>query len=299
MSRLFRSLYIIQTKTTLSDFDMCIRISLIASGFDIVLKPVLIHLFRLGILGSASSTLLCDCFTAVCFVRLLKTKGVFGWKKLFKFPAWNEVSPFLQGSTLQVRSFAMHLTNLIVARKVQSFDDSGVFPAVFSLAMQTFFTGGIMIYALAMSAQTLYPNAVAKCRDHDKKLYKKALIKRFIGRGFGVGTLIGCIQALLFPIILRTTPSMEVRKNAVFPLFIAILFQGINGINSIGEAIMVGNGRFASASLILVIASIGYTGFLHLFPKSWGINGVSCSFGIFNLLRTIGFVAFLPSLINQ
>jgi hypothetical protein len=278
---------------------MCIKISLIASAFDIVLKPMLIHVFRFGILGSATSTLLCDSFNAICYMKLLQNRGFFAIKKLFTVPSWIEVSPLLKGSTLQARSFAMHLTNLIVARKIQSFDDSGVMPAAFTLAMQTFFTGGICIYAMAMSVQTLYPNAIAKCKEQEKEVYIKTLMQRLLGRGFWVGATIACIQALLFPIILRTTPLAKVREAAVFPIMTVIALQGINGIVCVGEAIMVGNGKFASASIVLVVASIGYTGCLQLLPQSWGINGVSISFVVFNLLRLLGFASFLPSLMNH
>ena len=206
----------------------------------------------------------------------------------------------LKGSTLQARSFAMHLTNLIVARKIQSFDDSGVFPAAFSLAMQTFFTGGILIYAMAMSAQTLYPNAIAKCKEEDdREAYSKKIVRRLLGRGFWVGTMITCIQALLFPVILHTTPITKVREAAIIPVMISIALQGINGIACVGEAIIVGSGLFLSASIVLIAASIGYIGCLQLFPQRWGINGVSTSFGVFNILRLLGLAVFLPSVLNQ
>lgn len=280
------------------DYKMCIKYAVMASCLDLVLKPVLIHTFRLGILGSAASTLLCDSFTAISYLKLMRKKGFLANERL-KLPSWVEVLPMLKGSTLQARSFAMHLTNMIVARKIQSFDDTGVFPAAFSLAMQTFFTGGIMIYAMGMSVQTLYPNAVAKCNDEDRLTYAKSLIRRLLGRAFLVGTVISSFQALLFPMILRTTPIAKVREAAFFPLMIAIAFQCINGIVCVGEAIMVGSGMFASASLVLIASSIAYTGCLRLFPQSWGINGVSTSFGVFNIMRLLGFAFFLPTILNK
>jgi len=280
------------------DYDKSIKLALLASGADIFMRPVLIHTFRMGILGSATSSLLCDCFTAITYMKLMKNKGFFA-KEKFKLPSWDEFTPMLKGSTLQARSFAMHLTNLIVARKIQSFDDSGVYPAAFSLAMQTFFTGGILIYAMAMATQTLYPNSIGKCKEEEKESYSTILVRRLLGRGLLVGTIITSIQALLFPLILRTTPIAEVRKAAVFPVMVAIAFQGINGIVCVGEAIMVGSGLFSAASLVLIAASIGYTGCLRLLPQSWGINGVSTSFGVFNILRLLGFAFFLPSVLSQ
>jgi len=278
------------------DYNACIKITLLASVFDMVLKPVLVHVLRFGLLGAAISSLICDSFNAVCYMILLKYKGYLGWENLLRLPSLNDVTPLLKGCTLQARSFAMHSTNVIVARKVQSFDATGVVPAAFSLSMQTFFTGSICIYAMGMSAQTLYPNAVGKCREEDKEMYSKVLLRRLLGRAFRVGTAIAFIQALFFPIILRTTPLVEVRQAAAFPLLVSMVLQGVNGVVVIGEAIMVGSGKFASVSIVLVLASFGYLGCLRFFPHSWGLNGVSIAFIVFNLLRLLGFGIFLPGM---
>lgn len=264
-----------------------------------ILTPFLIYVFRFGILGSAISILLCDSLAASMYVKLMADKGYLSRKRLFRLPSWHEALPMLKGSSLQARSFAMQFTNLMVARKIQSLDDTGVAPAAFSLAMQTFFMGGVVIWALGMSTQTLYPNAVARCNPEERETYVKVIVKRLLKRGFGVGAAITCFQALFVPFILRATPLAEVRKAALVPILIVIASQGMQGIVSVGEGIMVGDGKFSFASIILVVASAGYLGCLHLFPKSWGINGVFVSLGVFSLLRITGFAVFLPSVINH
>ena len=254
-------------------------------------------MFKFGVVGSAISALFCDSLTAVIYMRLMIKKKIFVWQKAIQIPTWDEISPLVKGSTLQARSFAMHFTNLMVARKIQGLDDTGVAPAAFALAMQTFFTGGVIIFALGMATQTLYPTAVAKCSDDERGVYVKTLIKRLLGRGFYLGTTITVIQALLIPFILRTTPLAEVRQAALFPIIAVLAYQGINGIVCVGEGIMVGDGRFASASIILIIASLGYMGCLQV--PNLGINGVFLSLGVFTVLRLAGFFAFSPSLVNS
>merc|ERR1712232_398070 len=267
----------------LMDYKPCVKLSMISNAINMLLTPLLIHVFQLGILGSAISALFCDSFIALNYLRLMKMRGFFVWQKMLRFPSWKEVSPLVKGSALQARSFAMHFTNLIVARKVQSLDDSGVAPAAFSLAMQTFFMGGVLIFAMGMATQTLYPNAIAKCKEDEREDYVKILIKRLLGRGYCLGTAISCVQALLIPCILRATPNAEVRQAAIFPVIVVIAFHGINGIVCVGEGIMVGDGKFALASIVLVAASIGYIGCLQFTPQNWGINGVFISLGFFTL----------------
>ena len=282
---------------TFSDYKPCLKISFICNSLNVIITPLLIHVFKFGVVGSAISALFCDSLTAVIYMRLMIKKKIFVWQKAIQIPTWDEISPLVKGSTLQARSFAMHFTNLMVARKIQGLDDTGVAPAAFALAMQTFFTGGVIIFALGMATQTLYPTAVAKCSDDERGVYVKTLIKRLLGRGFYLGTTITVIQALLIPFILRTTPLAEVRQAALFPIIAVLAYQGINGIVCVGEGIMVGDGRFASASIILIIASLGYMGCLQV--PNLDINGVFISLGVFTLLRLGGLLAFLPSSIRS
>mmetsp|Transcript_44084 Transcript_44084/g.49771 ORF Transcript_44084/g.49771 Transcript_44084/m.49771 type:complete len:582 (+) Transcript_44084:187-1932(+) len=279
------------------DYKPCLKISFISNIMNIVSTPLLIHVFKFGVVGSAISALFCDSFTAICYIKLMIDKKILIWEKVLNIPTWKEVSPLVKGSALQARSIAMHFTNLMVARKIQTLDDSGVAPAAFALAMQTFFTGGVVIFALGMATQTLYPNAVAKCEDDERRIYSKILIKRLLGRGFFLGSTISVIQMLFIPFILRATPNVEVRQAALFPIVAVIVYQGINGVVCVGEGIIVGDGKFATASIISIIASLGYMGCLQI--PNLGINGVFLSLGVFTVLRLAGFFAFSPSLVNS
>ena len=109
----------------------------------------------------------------------------------------------------------MHLTNLIVARKMQSFDDTGMFPAAFYLGRQTFFTYGSNINFTPwpcphkLCTRTLLQNAIEKI----EKCTQETWFGNFWEEDFGlVLHMITCIQALLFSVILQTTNSN--RKSA-------------------------------------------------------------------------------------
>jgi Na+-driven multidrug efflux pump len=193
----------------------------------------------------------------------------------------------------------MITTQLMVARKIQSLDDSGVGPAAFALAMQTFTMGGVILFALGTATQTLYPNAIASYQGNDRQEYKSSLIQRLMKWGAGLGMGVSLVQLLFAPGILRSTPLEEVRKAALFPIFVVIAFQGINGLVSVGEGIIIGDGKFARASINLVVASLGYMACLQLAPRGMGINGVFISLVFFMMLRLLGVIMYLPSAINS
>jgi hypothetical protein len=183
----------------------------------------------------------------------------------------------------------------MVARKVQSLDSEGVAPAAFALAMQTFFMGSVVIYAMGMATQTLYPTAVANSPNQYRTEFRRVLVQRLLNRGFGLGVFVSLAQCILAPGILRSTPLKEVRQAAIFPIMVVIAFQGINGLANVGEGIIIGSGKFALASAILVTASMGYMGLVQLSPQKMGINGIFLCMAAYNILRLFGVLAFLPT----
>lgn len=277
------------------DLKSCVSISVISSVLNMILAPLLIHVFRFGVAGSGLAALTCDWITAFSYVRLMADRRLLVWRKLLNLPSWKQVLPLLKGSTLLLRSISMIMTQLMVARKIQSLDDSGVAPAAFALAMQTFQMGGVILFALGTATQTLYPNAVASYQGEDRQEYRRNLIHRLMKWGFGLGMGVSVVQLLFAPGILRSTPLAQVRKAALFPMGIVIAFQGINGLVSVGEGIVIGDGKFTRASINLVVASLGYMACLQLAPRGIGINGVFLSLVFFMMLRFLGVIIHLPS----
>jgi hypothetical protein len=98
---------------------------------------------------------------------------------------------------------------------------------------------------------------------------------------------------------LRSTPLETVRQAAIVPIMVVISFQGINGLANVGEGIIIGSGKFALASAILVTASLGYMGMVRLSPQKMGINGVFLCMAAYNLLRLVGILTFLPRVVRD
>ena len=297
----------------LMDVKVSAKIALLTNFVVMSLDPLLIHVFGVGVRGAAMATLSGDILAASIYIKLLRDRNLIPIRKLTKLPAWSSVAPLIKGGiSLQLKSFSWNIIMLSVARVIQSMDDSGVVPAAHALALQTFQLGSILMGALGAASQTLVPTAIAKStqqqiNDDDvttydengavvtasvptstSTTYAQQLVKRLFVLGSSIGFSIGFIQMLLLPTLLKSSPLPEVREAARIPALLACGFQGINGLVSVGEGVLMGSGSFVWLSITSVLGAVGYLGALQIFPKQFGLTGVWMSSALFWLIRLAG-----------
>jgi Na+-driven multidrug efflux pump len=281
------------------DVKTSVKIALLSNIVTAVLDPILIHVLGFGARGAAIASVSGETVSAILNMKLLLDRNLIQWKKLVKLPSWTSVAPLLRGgAALQVRSVVLNLTGLMVARVIQSLDDRGVAPAAHAIVMQTFQLGNVILGALGMATQTLVPNAMAKRHEDGGNLvegvpYAKALVMRLFNWGLKLGFGVGLLQLLFLPMILKSSPLLEVREVARVPTLIAISFQAINAIVNVGEGVMMGSGSFTWLSINIVFAAVGYVGALQIFPQNFGLTGVWISLATFTLIRLAGVLVHL------
>jgi Na+-driven multidrug efflux pump len=260
------------------------------------LDPLLIHVFGFGVRGAALAGLAAEYTSAGVYLKLLLERNFLRLDKLTKLPAWSSVAPLIKGSVaLQLRSFALNLTQLMVARVIQSIDDEGVAPAAHALALQTFQLGGIMLGALGMATQTLVPSVMAKRKEEGGQgnVQVDALVKRLLRWGVSFGLGVSVLQMFFLPQILSSSPLAAVRDAARTPALISIAMHALNAVVNIGEGTMIGCGNFVWVSVNIVAAALGYMGALQVFPQRFGLSGVWFCVATFTIIRLIGSLAFL------
>jgi len=272
-----------------------LKISLLANLINVVLDPILIFNFNMGVTGAALATLASEVVSALLFTVLLFKRRLIRASKLFRLPSWKALAPLLAGgAALQLRNFALNLTFISVTRVTQSIDDTGVAAAAHALAIQTFQLGGVVLLALSTVAQTVIPNTLTEQIDEEtgKKSggirAAKAAANRLMSWGFLLGSFLGALQVLLLPYMRKATPIEAVRDAARAPAILASVYQTFNGMVFIGEGIMIGCGNFMQLSLSTVVATAATLLALREFPKHYGLTGVWMSFGVFNTLRLLG-----------
>jgi Na+-driven multidrug efflux pump len=274
-----------------------VKITMGTSILAAILDPLLIHVFGFGVRGAALAGLGAEYTSAAVYLKLLLDRNFLRLDKLTKLPAWGSVAPLIKGSVaLQLRSFALNLTNLMVARVIQSIDDAGVAPAAHALALQTFQLGGILLGALGMATQTLVPSAMAKRKENEGaqgSVQVHTLVKRLLRWGISFGVCVSLIQVFFLPQILRSSPLTEVRDAARTPALISIAMHALNAVVNIGEGTMIGCGNFVWVSVNIVVAALGYMAALQVLPQRFGLSGVWFSVATFTIIRLIGSLAFL------
>ena len=279
------------------DVTTSVKIALFANIVTLVLDPILIHVMGLGVRGSAFAALAGDLVNAAINLKLLTDKNLIHVKKLLRLPSWARVAPLLKGGiALQIRSLALNLTQLMSTRTIQSIDGTGVAPAAHALAMQTFMMGGIFLGALGMSTQTMIPNAMAKEKYPEHASFEQStsyvdlLVRRLFRWGIGLGVTVGLIQMALIPIILNSSPLVEVRQAARIPALLSMSFQWISGFVNVGEGVMMGMGDFTHLAVNIVVGAFAYIGALRLFSPTFGLTGVWMGNAVFAMVRAAGVV---------
>lgn len=277
-----------------------VKITMGTSILAAILDPLLIHVFGFGVLGAALAGLGAEYTSAAVYLKLLHERNFLRLDKLTKLPAWSSVVPLIKGSVaIQIKSFALNLTQLMVARVIQSIDGAGVAPAAHALALQTFQLGGILLGALGMATQTLVPSAMARRKESKGTpgaqggVQVHALVRRLLRWGISLGLLMSFTQVFFLKHILSSSPLAEVREAARTPALISIAMHALSAVVNIGEGTMMGCGNFVWLSVNIVVAALGYMATLQILPQRFGLSGVWGSVAIFTMIRLIGSLAFL------
>ncbi|EJK65657.1 hypothetical protein THAOC_13459 [Thalassiosira oceanica] len=277
------------------DTSTPLKISLCSNALNAILDPILMFPLKMGVVGAALATLFSEIVSGGAFIFLMMKRKMMSWKKILRVPSWAQLRPLLEGgASLQLRNVALNLTFLMVARVVQSLDETGVSAAAHAMAIQTFQLGGVVLLALSVVAQTMVPNELVEKVDEATgqmqggKRAAKNVANRLMSWGFVLGIALGGLQLLMLPLLQKSSPLEEVRKAAVIPSILASLYQVINGLVFIGEGVMVGCGNFLQLSLSTAVSTSFCLAALNTLPKSFGLAGVWMSFGVFNVARLIG-----------
>lgn len=202
---------------------------------------------RLTVLFSAAlATLAAEFISAGVYLYILRKRKMIRFGKIFQIPQWARLEPLLRGgAALQLRTVALNVAFLAVARVTQTIDDTGVAAAAHAMAIQVFQVGGIVLLALSTVAQIIVPNDLVE--RYDVKLakrvggwnYARASVNRLMAWGGLLGIALGSLQLLLLPLIQQSTPLKEVSDAALIPAIFASGLQLMNSLVFIGEGVMV------------------------------------------------------------
>lgn len=240
------------------------------NGINLVLDPVLIFGFDMGIEGAAWATLIAQWVGAVIFLALL-WRGARGYGLVGARPVLGEVRNFLRvGRDLAIRSGALVGTFTIATAVAARVSDDAV--AAHQVLSQVFIFLALAVDALAIAAQAL----VGKYRGGGDRRVLAEVADRLLAVGIVVGVVFAAGLAAIEPYLgswFTSEPGVLGEMSGAF--WLVVLIQPIGAVAFVWDGVFIGLGDFTYLAGAMVISSL-VTIFVLLLvlPLGWGLAGV-------------------------
>jgi len=241
------------------------------NGINLVLDPLFIFGFGMGLEGAALATLIAQWVGALWFVDLLlrSRRRELGIQP--RLPRLAEIRPFMRvGGELALRTLALIGTMTLataVATRVGT-----VQVAAHQVGAQIWLLLAMTVDSLAVAAQAL----VAGYRGTGDAAMARRASNRLLGWGLLSGFVLGALFYLLAPVLPRLftdEPAVLAAVAGIFPLIVAM--QPLNAVVFVWDGVFMGAERFRFLAVQMAFAAgCAATVLLLVLPMGWGLTGV-------------------------
>ncbi|KAK7258296.1 hypothetical protein RIF29_23869 [Crotalaria pallida] len=262
---------------------LCLGIGNLSS---LLLFPLLMYYFKLGVTGAAISTVLSQYIGTLLMIWRLNKRAELLPPKLrdLQFGTYIKSGGFLLGRTLAVLS-TMTLGTSMAARQ------GPVAMAAHQICLQVWLAVSLLTDALAASAQALIASSLSR---QEYKVVKE--ITNFVLR---IGLLTGiCLAAILGASFgslatVFTQDSEVLLVVSTVALFVSAS-QPFNALAYIFDGLHYGVSDFPYAAFSMMVVGAVSSAFLAFAPSIYGLQGVWMGLTLFMALRVVaGFVRLL------
>jgi MATE family multidrug resistance protein len=238
---------------------------------NLVLDPILIFGFGMGITGAAIATVIAQWTGALWFLDLLLRRRRAALGIRLAVPRLAELAPFLRiGGALALRTFAligtMTLATAVAARV------GTVEVAAHQVATQVWLFLALVVDALAVAGQAL----VARYRGADDPRSARDASNRLLIWGLRIGVGLGLAFFVLTPILPRMftdEPSVVAAIRGIYPFI--VFMQPLNAIVFVWDGVFLGAEDFRFLAWQMVLSGIAAMLVLLLvLPMGGGLAGV-------------------------
>lgn len=265
-----------------------LKISLFSNLVNVVLDPLLIFTFKMGVPGAAVATCAAELSGLLLYIRALSKRSMISYRSVMTLPSRAAIMPLLVGgASVQMRSIAINMCLLAVTSTVQRLDHTGTTAAAHAIALQLFQLGSVASMALSVVASVIIPSIRTQSLKENKSLLPaKQAANRLLLWGLIVGVVIGILQMAALPLLSVFSPLKEVQQAARVPALIGAVLQTLNCVVWTGEGIQQGNEDFASLAVSTVMGTAAMLLALRYVGRS--LVGVWASFGLLGFFRLLG-----------
>ena len=222
-----------------------LRIAFVSNMVNIILDPLFMFVFRMGVPGAAAATCVADIVSFAMYFSAMHSRKLFDLKRFLRVrPTFLQIAPLLSGgASIQARALAIECAFLAVSRATQR-DASGNMGAAHAVCVQLWQLGSVVLLAMSTAGSTLVPVEVVRLkrladegrRPFDLKPARK-IANRVVAWGGLLGLALGGAQLGALPLVNAFSPIKAVQDAARLPVMISALLQVINGLTFTGEGI--------------------------------------------------------------
>lgn len=257
-----------------------LKINALGIVINMILDPIFIYVFDLGVAGAALATLASNAITF--FIFRLEAKGLFKYD--FSLPIdYEKIKQIIRlGLPMSFQRILFTLVNIMLARIIAIFGSDAI--AAQKIALQIESVTFMVIGGLNGATATFVgQNFGAKKFNRIVKGYRSSL---------RIGIVYSTITALTFIFIPEVLVKIFIKEEAT--ILIAKSYLQIIAFSQVFSAVeMISNGLFTGMGKpkIPAIISITFTALripmALIFIKFMGVNGVWCSIALSSILKGI------------
>jgi MATE family multidrug resistance protein len=238
---------------------------------NLVLDPLLIFGFGMGITGAAIATTIAQWTGALWFLDLLLRRRRAALGIQIVLPRLADLAPFLRiGGALALRTFGligtMTLATAVAARV------GTVEVAAHQVATQVWLFLALVVDALAVAGQAL----VARYRGAEDPGAARDAANRLLVWGLRIGVGLGVLFFALAPVLPRMftdEPSVVAAIRGIYPFI--VFMQPLNAIVFVWDGVFLGAEDFRFLAWQMVLSGVAAAAVLLLvLPMGWGLTGV-------------------------
>jgi putative MATE family efflux protein len=253
-------------------------IAAVANMANLILDPLLIFTFDMGIRGAAVATSVSQVIAVVLMLASLVRNGHLRSEDLRRIPLAGEIIPFLSaGVALTIRTLSILGTVAYATATASTLGTASL--AAFEITRQMFVLHAMVLDSIAAAAQAMVSSFLAQ----GAMVRARVAANRSLQLGAIFGACIGIIAVSLgsaLPGLFTSDP--EIRSLAVSCIRVASICTPLNG------AVFALDGVLAAARdysfMAVAIAVAGFVAVIALTAVRWAGGGVAAVWGGLNVL---------------
>ncbi|WOL13189.1 protein DETOXIFICATION 45, chloroplastic isoform X1 [Canna indica] len=245
----------------------------------VLLLPILVYSFRLGIIGAAIATIASQYITTFLLIWSLSKRAVLLPPRAedLQFGGYFKSGGLMLGRTLSCLLTLTFGTSMAARQGPLAM-------AAHQICLQVWLAVSLLSDALAVSAQALIASSFAKC-DYDRvKQVTYYVLKAGLITGIALTIVLGASFGNLAELFTKDAGVLQIVRSGV--LFVSAT-QPINALAFIFDGLQYGICDFAYSAWSMMLVGAVSSAFLFYAPTIFGISGVWSGLTLFMSLRMI------------